>query len=420
MAEAAPKFGLHRNTISPLWKKRKISVETNTPMDLHPKYAGNTGPHNQPILPQSILGIPVGLRTTYRDLGHALQKSASTIHRHMKQGEIRPHSNPLKPGLTEANKRARLMYCISKIIPGTLQTNPTYIPMENIVHIDEKWFYLTRKNHHMLLAPKEKNPHRTARSKNFIPKIMFMSAVMRPRWNQDGSCKNSGKLGIWPFSYQYVAKKNSVNRKRGTLETRPVESVNKPEFRKMMSKHVIPAIKANWPTDLPKIVHIQADNAKPHGGADINEFIQNHGDHEWTFYWNPQPPNSPDLNILDLGFFRSIQSKYEKTMPKNIDKLIEEVKQAFEDLHPKTLSNVWMSLQYCMNEIMRCNGNCDYVQPHMKKKQLEDEGTLPWQVQPEVQVVQNAITFLTNPENVMREAIIELAAVQEAAQAGEE
>ncbi|KAL2929724.1 hypothetical protein RDABS01_035134 [Bienertia sinuspersici] len=181
--------------------------------------------------------------------------------------------------------------------------------------------FLTRKNLHCILAPKEKPPHRLVQSKNFISKFMFMSVIMRPRWNDDGTYNNSGKI-------------------------------------------------ANCPADLPKIVYIQADNAKPHGGgggADISEFIQSHGEDEWTFNWTPQPVNSPELNILDLGFFRSIQSKYKKSMPSNIDKIIEEVGKAFDSLHPKTLSNVWMSLQYCMTEIMKCNGNIDYLLPHMKK-----------------------------------------------------
>ncbi|KAL2935412.1 DNA ligase [Bienertia sinuspersici] len=367
LTAAAKFFGLHRNTIQPLWKKRQTSVRSCQPIDLEPKYVGNCGPPNHPVEAEAILRIPIGQRTTQRDLGHALDRSPSYVNRHMKQGEILPHSNPLKLGLIETNKRARVMYGLNKIIPGTLVTNPTYIPMENIVHIDKKRFFLTRKNLHCILAPKEKPPHRSVKSKNFVSKIMFMFAVMRPRWNDDGTYKNSGKIGIWPFSYQYAAKKNSVNWKRGTLETRPIESVNKPEFRKMMTENVIPAIKANFPADLPKIVYIQADNAKPHGGADISEFIQSHGDDEWTFHWTPQPANSPDLNILDLGFFRSIQSKYEKSMPSNIDKLIEEVGKAFDDLHPKTLSNVWMSLQYCMTEIMKCNGNIDYLLPHMEK-----------------------------------------------------
>lgn len=35
-----------------------------------------------------------------------------------------------------------------------------------------------------------------------------------------------------------------------------------------------------------------------------------------------QPPNSPDLNVLDLGFFRAIQSLKYKEASKTIDELV--------------------------------------------------------------------------------------------------
>jgi len=42
----------------------------------------------------------------------------------------------------------------------------------------------------------------------------------------------------------------------------------------------------------------------------------------WSVQLKNQPPNSPDLNILDLDFFNTIQSlQYEKA-PGGIDELI--------------------------------------------------------------------------------------------------
>ncbi|XP_056698419.1 uncharacterized protein [Spinacia oleracea] len=269
----------------------------------------------------------------------------------MKQGELKPHTNPLKPGLTEHNKRARISYCLNFIMPGTHTTNPTYYDMHNVVHIDEKWFYLTKKDQRMLLAPNEVPPHRVVKSKNFIPKIMFMGAVARPRWDREGNCTFDGKLGLFPFTMEVPAKRSSCNRQRGTMETKPINKVNKDVFREMITMKIIPAIMEKWPQDdSDKVIIIQADNAKPHCGADIHEFIQSHNQNGFRFFWAPQPPNSPDLNILDLGFFRSIQSKYEKSMPKNVTVLIKEAGQAFNGTHPKTLSNVCWK----MREIYHC------------------------------------------------------------------
>ena len=92
-----------------------------------------------------------------------------------------------------------------------------------------------------------------------------------------------------------------------------------------------------------------------------------------------QPLNSPDYNILDLGFFRSIQSLMNKKMPKNMTELITLVEGAFQELHLKTLTNVWISLQHHLNDILKVKGCNDYVQPHFGNV-LEDNGRLRIQV----------------------------------------
>ncbi|ETV97618.1 hypothetical protein H310_09514 [Aphanomyces invadans] len=76
----------------------------------------------------------------------------------------------------------------------------------------------------------------------------------------------------------------------------------------MLIDNVIPAIKAKWPAGDTKHVRIQQDNAKPH-----------------------VPPMDPrivaaakamDLNVLDLGFFRSIQKLQEQNYPRYIDDIV--------------------------------------------------------------------------------------------------
>ena len=56
------------------------------------------------------------------------------------------------------------------------------------VHVDEKWFYLTKINHRIYLVPGEVGPTRQVQSKRFIPKVMFLAAVAEPRKNE----KNGG------------------------------------------------------------------------------------------------------------------------------------------------------------------------------------------------------------------------------------
>lgn len=69
----------------------------------------------------------------------SLNVSIGTLHKKFKLGEIRHHSNTLRPYLKEENKRARLQYCIDMLDQRTLgDFEPKFSDMQNLVHIDEK------------------------------------------------------------------------------------------------------------------------------------------------------------------------------------------------------------------------------------------------------------------------------------------
>ena len=76
----------------------------------------------------------------------------------------------------------------------------------------------------------------------------------------------------------------------------------------------------------------------------------------WNIKFKAQPANSPDLNVLDLGFFNSIQSLQHEASPNTIDELIDCVQQAFNKLEVTTLNNVFTTLQTCMESIMLTGG----------------------------------------------------------------
>jgi len=65
----------------------------------------------------------------------------------------------------------------------------------------------------------------------------------------------------------------------------------------------------------------------------------------WSIQLKNQPPNSPDLNILDLGFFNTIQSlQYEKA-PRGIDELIAAAVDSFHGITSEKLDNSFLTLQ---------------------------------------------------------------------------
>ena len=92
-------------------------------------------------------------------------------------------------------------------IRNNIQTLP-FEAMEYVVHVDEKWFNLYKVKNMFYLAPGEKLPERKGKSKRFIEKFMFLSAVARPLWDKRRRQKFDGKLGIWPILHQMSAKRN--------------------------------------------------------------------------------------------------------------------------------------------------------------------------------------------------------------------
>ena len=164
----------------------------------------------------------------------------------------------------------------------------------------------------------------------------------------------------------------------------------------MLIQQLIPAILRKWPSEGPSIIFIQQDNARVHITNDDPIWQQHNRQGGLTFILTQQPPNILDCNILDLGFFRSIQSLMHKKMPKNMTELITALEDAFGELHPKTLTNVWISLQHHLNEILKVKGCNDYIQPHFGKKVQEDNGRLRIQVRIPTKLVREVVAFL-NP-----------------------
>lgn len=95
----------------------------------------------------------------------------STIHRRIKEGALRPHTNAVKPLLTDENKKAKVNFCLSMITPPSLTSaSTTFHNMHNIIHIDEKWFYISKASKRYYLVPGEEEPLRTCKSKMFMTK----------------------------------------------------------------------------------------------------------------------------------------------------------------------------------------------------------------------------------------------------------
>ena len=88
-----------------------------------------------------------------------------------------------------------------------------------------------------------------------------------------------------------------------------------------------------------------------------------------------QAANSPDINLLDLGVFRAIQS-FNDTAPKNEEELIQLVSVAYESYPWNKINHTWLTLQCCFNQIIMHNADNNYNIDHISKEKLEHIGQL--------------------------------------------
>ncbi|RLN13391.1 hypothetical protein C2845_PM09G20790 [Panicum miliaceum] len=183
--------------------------------------------------------------------------------------------------------------------------------------------------------------------------------------------------------------------KKKNCGRKAMTSVTGDTIRKFLIEKVLPAIKEKWPAEergLP--IFIQHDNAKTHIAVDDPEFYRVAQEDGWDIRLMCQPPNSPDLNVLDLDFFAALQALFEKSSLSNIQEIESNVIKAYLEYQMDRSNRVFLTLQACMREIMREKGGYHYAIPHMKKGTLERIGALPVRLQVDKEIYQDALNFI--------------------------
>jgi hypothetical protein len=100
----------------------------------------------------------------------------------------------------------------------------------------------------------------------------------------------------------------------------------------------------------------------------LNDFCE---ENEYQIEYVLQPPNSPDLNILDLCLFNSLQMRSNKikTSSKNAIDLINNVKVVFDTMDRETVCVTYGHLFACYNEVLKSYGDNSYKSPHKKVRE---------------------------------------------------
>ena len=108
--------------------------------------------------------------------------------------------------------------------------------------------------------------------------------------------------------------------------------VTKEVYWELLISKLILAILENWPRmdRMSRTIFIQQDSAKNHIHEDDEEFNNALMEQDIDTKLYMQTPNSPDVKLLDLGFFRAIQS-FNDASPKNEEELIQSVTKAYDN-----------------------------------------------------------------------------------------
>jgi len=222
----------------------------------------------------------------------------------------------IAPLLTEMHKQRRLAW-VRDMLSRPEETRFGSAD-EVLVHCDEKWFWGMHVRH-VWQSPQVIAPALTAVSKNHLLKEMFLAAVARPLPEHEFD----GAVGIWPVVKQKIAQHASSRHARGDVYDVSC-TMDTSKFIDMMKTLVVPATLRKCGTWASKIT-FQFDSAGGHGGGrgDINAttvaelnawaadlpspLIELCNGHKPNIVFVTQPTRSPDLNVLDLGAWHSLQ-----------------------------------------------------------------------------------------------------------------
>ncbi|ETN21771.1 hypothetical protein PPTG_21137 [Phytophthora nicotianae INRA-310] len=355
--EIADKFGVDRKTLSRLWKPRTGTLRS--PSNRHQR-----GRPNKDLSAklERLRNIPLAQRSTLRSASAVSGVARTTLHRRIQSGQLVAHVNTVKPLLMEVNKASGW--------GGASPTSKRAPCISTTCSIRFMWTkkkYLTEVRRRYYLLPEEPIPIRHVCSTHYITKVMMLAAVARSRLDPDSRAYFDGKLRIWPFIEQKPAVCSSRRRPTGTLVTMEGH-VNQENYRNMLIQQLVPAIREKWPfSGRGGCVRVQQDNAPAHIDTSDQRFATAVAEQGLNVQLCFQPPNSPDLNCLNLSLFSAIQARQRLKCPTTMDELIEAVADSYWELPPSKLNVAFLSLQYSMDMCIKGGGGNAFKPQHMAK-----------------------------------------------------
>ena len=314
-------------------------------------------------------------RLRYRQLAKKMTAAgcpicANTARKWTKRLGSKMTRRKIKPLLKSKHKFDRLHWVMSNEIVEGADGTKSFTNFHDTAHGDESWIWLMADGTLCRVYPNRDGtftmpePPRV-RHKSHIPKVMFLvvNARPRPEYNFDG------KIGIWEFS-------EIVHTRNGDEKVLNI-SVNADVYRaKIVSKGgVFEAMRAKmwWfhkdatmpdgsaTPEAGQPLYYQHDGARPHTAKKNTQVWATHGAMKgFDIRVVTQPAQSPDLNINDLCFFRSLKSRLAGHTYSDLVSMLAAAKAAYQEYDGDTLERAWRVLHTVYRGILRTGGDNTY------------------------------------------------------------
>ena len=173
-------YGTSSSTIFNVWKRYRLTCDElglggdYLRKKVHNKHKLKT---HEALLAR-IKFVPDEDRRTIRTAACALGITKTTLHRMINRKTLVKQNIHAKPFLRKDNQVRRVEYILEHIDSLHMFHN-----FYNEVHVDEKWFSLFKVKQRVILHPLEERRTQKCASKRYVPKIMFLAAVARPRFD---------------------------------------------------------------------------------------------------------------------------------------------------------------------------------------------------------------------------------------------
>ncbi len=296
-----------------------------------------------------------GWEFTFAEVSSHVHVSSSAIWRWMKRRGWKESRTTSHPHLSAQQKQRRLDWAQEH--SGT--------DWVDYVDVDEKWFVSKQLRRCVKIPPGQEPPSDFPQHKSHIPKVMFLSAVARPRPRH----KFDGKIGIWRVAVTHTAQKKSKYHNAGDKYQKDA-TMDHGLFQKMMAQLVFPAIRKKM--SFSKKVTVQVDGAKPHTGFNTIATLNSTGSTSTPrIEVVCQPAQSPDLNVNDLSFYRGLAAKVKREQRHkklgDVEGLVKSVKKAWRKYPAKTLTKAFQTKTKVLDLIIANDGGNNFKIPHAKK-----------------------------------------------------